>query len=396
MRKEAIESLREKNRIIANIIEAMVNRGQFLLMCHRNPDEDCIASVVAFSLLLNKFNKHSTIYLGHGKVQEQYEFLLKICRYNSIEVVYDSARVPSDIDTVVVCDTPKPDLLEADDRILEMMGKPEVVKVEIDHHLGGDSEYIGDRDYALVMEASSSCELVGHITLRLGSRKDILDRFQISDLFSRNISLAILTGLVGESGMGKFLKTRREQRYYRIFSTIFNNLLKRQTNRPNNLSEMDEVYRELHRLSSKEEKCFNFMMEFKQFSPSIGYVVLQGEQVAWLHRNCDDDTIISVSRAVANSLAEESRVLSLVVVEEEPGRSELVQFRLRRSTEYKDYDLREVLNLFSIENGGGHEGAIAFRIPHDRIPDLPAYVATLVQGVEDALATVRPPAVPER
>jgi len=50
MKKVPITTIYEKNRVIENIIDAMLTRNKFLLLGHRNPDEDCIASMVAFSL----------------------------------------------------------------------------------------------------------------------------------------------------------------------------------------------------------------------------------------------------------------------------------------------------------------------------------------------------------
>jgi nanoRNase/pAp phosphatase (c-di-AMP/oligoRNAs hydrolase) len=62
-----------------------------------------------------------------------------------------------------------------------------------------------------------------------------------------------------------------------------------------------------------------------------------------------------------------------------------VQFRLRRAGAWKKYDLRGFLALFSIVNGGGHEGAIGFRIPRGEIGDFHAYVEKLVSGIEAAI-----------
>ena len=82
----------------------------------------------------------------------------------------------------------------------------------------------------------------------------------------------------------------------------------------------------------------------------------------------------------------ESGKLGLVVYYDNPAHGDLVQFRLRRSSGWKAYDLRKLLELFSIENGGGHEGAIGFRVHRSEIMDFPAYVDGLLQKVETAIA----------
>ena len=48
--------------------------------------------------------------------------------------------------------------------------------------------------------------------------------------------------------------------------------------------------------------------------------------------------------------------------------------------------------FFSIANGGGHEGAIGFRVPAAEVADYGAYVKRLVDGIEAALAATAPKA----
>jgi nanoRNase/pAp phosphatase (c-di-AMP/oligoRNAs hydrolase) len=70
-----------------------------------------------------------------------------------------------------------------------------------------------------------------------------------------------------------------------------------------------------------------------------------------------------------------------------PEESDLIQFRIRRSHRYKQLDLRTILKTFSISNGGGHEGAIGFRIPKSEVDDLEEYVDTLIRGIEASIKT---------
>jgi nanoRNase/pAp phosphatase (c-di-AMP/oligoRNAs hydrolase) len=62
-----------------------------------------------------------------------------------------------------------------------------------------------------------------------------------------------------------------------------------------------------------------------------------------------------------------------------------VQFRMRRSSTFQTFDLRRILDLFSIKNGGGHEGAIGFRISRREIGDIPSFVLSLISGIEEAI-----------
>jgi nanoRNase/pAp phosphatase (c-di-AMP/oligoRNAs hydrolase) len=386
MEKTAIPSSRVKNRIIDNIIAAIVNRQGFLLLGHRTPDEDCIASMVAFALLVSKFSKHVCIYLGN-QIHEHFQYLLNICTYNSIPILYRDDPLYAPIDTVVLFDTAKPSMIEANDTVRSIIESGETLKIEIDHHIGSDSDYFGQNNYCLVTAASSSGELVGQILLRLRDNKRLLKRFQINDLASRNIVLAILTGIIGDSKMGLYLKSDQEKEYYRVFSSMFNEMLAEMTTRRTNFSDMQQVFREIQRLSRNEETCFNYFIERKRFSDKIGYVVLGEREVDKLSDAFDNDTIVSVARGVADILAEESKWLGLVCYSDPPDQSDLVQFRLRRSHQYKAIDLRSVLKTFSISNGGGHEGAIGFRIPKSEIENLELYVEQMIRGIEDLIET---------
>jgi nanoRNase/pAp phosphatase (c-di-AMP/oligoRNAs hydrolase) len=292
---------------------------------------------------------------------------------------------PADIDTVVLCDTPKPSMIEASPAVRELLKSPNVLRIEIDHHLAADSGYFGDEGYRFVTEASSASELIGHILMKLEVRKDLLERHQVPELFPRNLVLAILTGIIGDSNMGQYLKSRREKKYYQIFSTMFNDMLSRRTTKRTNFFTMDEVFMELQKLSSSEQGCFGYMLERKKLLGSVSLVALSAEEMEPLYADYDDDTIISTARVIADTLAEESGKLGLVAYFDNPSRSDLVQFRLRRAGAWKKHDLRVLLTRFSIVNGGGHEGAIGFRIPRAQIPDFRGYVASLLEGIEAAI-----------
>lgn len=111
MSKSRIGRIGEKNRIIDNIIEAMATRHHFLLLGHTNPDDNYIAGMISCSLILHMFYKDAMIFLG-GQIHERFQYLLEICRYNAIRVLSAESRLPTDVDTVIVVDVPKPSMLE--------------------------------------------------------------------------------------------------------------------------------------------------------------------------------------------------------------------------------------------------------------------------------------------
>jgi nanoRNase/pAp phosphatase (c-di-AMP/oligoRNAs hydrolase) len=223
------------------------------------------------------------------------------------------------------------------------------------------------------------------IGYKLSKRTDVLDEHTRDELFSRNIVLAILTGIVGDTKMGKFLKSDKERRYYEFFSEMYEDLLAAKTVNSTNFASMEEVYEELERLSTDERECYDRLMEHHSFSENVGYVLLDEEKIAALREQFSWDTIGTTLRAAADELAEQSGFLSLVGYWDSPERSDLVQFRARRSEQFRDVDLRDLLTQFEIENGGGHAGAIGFRAPKDQVGDLETFSNGLLKIMDEAV-----------
>jgi nanoRNase/pAp phosphatase (c-di-AMP/oligoRNAs hydrolase) len=380
MNKQAIETIHEKNRIVDNIINALREKNHFLFLGHKTPDEDCIGSMVAFALLTGKFSRKATIYLSEN-MHEHFQYLLNICKHNAITCMGSSGRLEGPVDVIVVCDTPKPSMIDASPQILAMLEDDAILKIEIDHHLGADSEYIGDEGYRMVTEATSSSELVGLIAMKISKRTDLIQRYNIQNPLSRNVILAVLTGIVGDTNMGQYIKSKRQKRYYDMFSNLYSSMLARETTKDSNFMNKDEVFREIQRLSAGEEQCYGYIFSRKKFSKYIGYIVLGKADMDYLYGRFDGDTIVSVTRSVADHLAEESAYLGLVAYDD-TGHSGLIQFRMRRGQNFKTFDLRKVLEIFSIEDGGGHEGAIGFRVRSGSVDDINRYAENLVAGIE--------------
>ncbi|MDR2211216.1 MAG: DHH family phosphoesterase [Spirochaetaceae bacterium] len=377
--KGEIKTVAEKNRIVNTIRDTILERDTFLLLGHKDPDTDCIASLVAFALLLNKFNKEVTIYLASA-VMAQFSYLLAICKYNGISVVYGKLGSVKSFSSVIILDTPKPDMIARNDEIISLMDDPRICKIEIDHHLAADSEYAGDSGCCLVDEASSTCELIGYLLLKLSYQKE---RFTKIDFFTRNLALAVLTGIVGDSQMGRYLKTSREKFYYRIFSEIFDQLLVEKTDKNSkNLSSMEAVFDVIQNFSVQEKHCFDGIMALKNTSRSIHYICMDREKSAEFFKTYEVELIINVSKAAADTLAEDCGKLGLVVYYDDPSLSGFVQFRLRRSAKFLHTDLRTVLTGLNIENGGGHPGAIGFRVKKEDIQDIEAYTMDIVKQIE--------------
>ena len=374
MKKTRIPNRRVKQKIADSFISAMVERDSFLMVGHHNPDEDCVASMVAFGLLIVKLNKAPTIVFAREN-HEKFPYLMSICKYNSIRVVETAGDLGGPFDAVVSVDTPKPEMLEFYAELLPVMEDGNVLVMEVDHHLEADGFYIGQEGYRLVDEASSTCELIGYLALRLSKKKSLLRRHLVGEIFSRNFVLSIVTGIVGDSKMGQFLKSRREKRYYRYFSRLFNKMLIEKTDKDSgNFSSIEDILNELEKLSVAEEGCCRDFLAAKKSRGRISWIALDEAAMRPILDTYDMEVVVTVAKYVANILAEESGYVSLVAYYDHPDNSNLIQMRMRRSQTYKDVDLRELIGRLGIRNGGGHEGAVGFRVPKAEVADFDALI----------------------
>jgi nanoRNase/pAp phosphatase (c-di-AMP/oligoRNAs hydrolase) len=377
-----IRTLVEKNAIVRNIACALEERDGFLLLGHKSPDEDCLASMVAFGLIAVKFNKSVTIYTCDA-AHEQFSYLINIATYNSIRVLCGSEAPADPVGAIVLLDTPKPDMIDDNDTICAIAEDPSVLRIEIDHHLGADASYFGAEGYALVASASSACELVGYLALKLESDEELMRRRGIGELLTRNLVLAILTGIIADSHMGKYIKTRRERWFFERFSSVFDRMLAQKTTiGSHNFASKEEVFKALASLSTEEEDCYRRVMERRRSSRLVQWIVLPSAEALKLRGLFGEETLTAVAKAAADGLAEEGGYLGLVIYPDDPGVSDFVQFRLRRSQSFTGFDLREILSRLSIENGGGHPGAIGFRFHAREIDDIERFASDIVAKIE--------------
>ena len=382
LKKRDFRTIRARNVVIANIIAAADTRDDFLLIGHQNPDEDCTASLVAFALILVKMQKRATIYLRRP-MGEQYGYLLSICSFNSIRIAHGEELAGLDFPVVVALDTPKPSMLDVDEATSRRIFSPDTLRIELDHHLEGDAEYFGDEGYRLVTGASSTCELIGFLAFKLERDPVMVEKYALGDLFSRNLVLALLTGIISDSRMGAYLNSRRDRRLYLWLTESFDRMLAEKTKiGSGKFSSKEELFSALETLSSGEEKCFRAVMEARRKSPRIDWAVLNAESTAALRSNFGEATLISGVKSAADAMAEENGYLSMVAYPEERDR---IQFRIRRDRTYAGVDLRELLETLKLEDGGGHPGAVGFRLKLADVPDLAARAEELAAEISAAV-----------
>lgn len=373
MSKAPLTNIAQKNRIYERIIERFAMGRSFLVSGHANPDADCLATMVGVALIIRKFAKPVRL-ITEGHMPKNLDYLLVIAEYNGV-VIDREAEVPPD--TLVVCDTAKPSLLPASEELESAMKTSEVLTIEIDHHLGGDSAYIAKPTYSLVDQASSACSLLARLAWKLSLSR------RVDEVFSRNVVVALLTGMVGDTQMGKVLSSPRESRMYNLLTGYLDDMLQNQTFSQGNFTNAQHLYTEMVRLSDAERAVWKYLMDLKSVEGSVGYIALTPEQSTSLFDTYGADVVVAVTRSATDRLAEDSGRIGLVVYYDERQEESLLQCRMRRNYGYEDVDLRRLLDRLNITDGRGHPGAIGFRFPRSRIGDYPELVRRIIGAAND-------------
>ncbi|UTC61856.1 DHH family phosphoesterase [Treponema sp. OMZ 787] len=375
-------SIGRKNAVMERIFDLIYTKSSFLLLGHKHADEDCISSVVAFGLFLRKFGKTVNIFL-EDFVPDNLSFFAEICRYNSISLFVKDVTEKISPDVVVILDTPKPDMIASNDDIEVFLKDKKLPKVEIDHHFAADADYSGDVDYRLTLRASSTCEIIGQICLKLEKRPEILKKYGINELYSRNIVLAMLTGMIGDAKMGNYLFKRRDKAFYNYFLKKFNSILHEQFNEGSkNISSVNEIVDVMEKLSDEDARLYESIMKNTSYDGRVGVIILDEKQSNALSSGIDYNQFLGVIKRATDNIAEKVGGVGISAYFDPAEISDKIQLRIRASGDVKGIDLRPILSEFSITDGGGHPGAIGFRFPRTEIKDLPGYVDKISKRVK--------------
>lgn len=368
-KKDIPMGITEKNKAIWRILNMIMSNSSFLLLGHSLPDEDCVASLTAFGVLLRKFNKKVCIYL-QSAVQKSLQFLADVINYNGIEFYTDAMGKIEKPDVVFVLDTPKPDMIAVDDYGFQFLNDESIVKIEVDHHFDADAHTVSTAEFSLLLQASSTCEIIAWICRQLSQRSDILQRYNIAELYSRNIVLAILTGMVGDAKTGTYLATKRDKRIFDYFIKKFNAILiQKKHQKSSNISDTAEILNIINALSTNQHRILNKILEYSNYDGKTGYIFLDKRTSAEIFRMSDHSQVVSVIKTATNALAENAGMVGISAYYDPNYISNKIQYRVRASNNANYLNLLTILLDLKIEDGGGHPGAIAFRFDKEKFSE---------------------------
>ncbi|MEL5721725.1 MAG: DHH family phosphoesterase [Treponemataceae bacterium] len=390
-KKDKPLNIATKNKTIWRIINLIMSNSSFLIFGHVFPDEDCVASLTAFGLLLRKFNKKVCIYL-ESAIQQPLQFLADLIDYNGIEFYTDVLGPISKPDVIFVLDTPKPDMIAADEYGLQLLADESILKVEIDHHFDADAQTVSMPDFSLLLNASSTCEIIAQICYKLSQRSEILQRYEISELYSRNIVLAMLTGMVGDAKTGGYIFKKSEKKKFDYFFSRLNEILaKKRRRNTTNIANATEILHIIDFLSTSEHKILNKLLDYTTYDDKIAAIFLDKETSAEIFKLGDYSQIVGVVKTATNAIAETAGLIGISVFYDPDDISNKLQYRVRASKAGNYLNLLTVLLDLKIEDGGGHPGAIAFRLNKTNFSDkdFEEFNATLVKKVKKIIAVER-------
>lgn len=373
MTKAAFRSIAEKNRVYQAFIEKLERGNGFVVSGHYDPDADCIATMLGYAILVRKLRKPVTLVIG-GAIPENLGYLLKIAEYNRIGINEEPLAAT---DTVVLCDTAKPGLLPKEAILQNALADPTVTVMEIDHHLGGDSEYLAPVEHALVDHASSSGSLLARLVCKIRIHGTI------EDVYSRNIVIALLTAMMSDTQMGRILPSHTEARVYAMLIDLLRGLLKRSTFSPEKFDSIEGLYAEMVRLSEDEERLDNAFISRHRVDGALAWIALDEAESAHLIDEYGEDNLKAAARRVTDRMTGVSGKIGMVCYVDS---REVIQCRMRREYGYEGVDLREVIPLVEAPDGGGHPGAIGFRFRRSEIDDYPTLIHRLVSAAQSLAA----------
>ncbi|MEK9627946.1 MAG: DHH family phosphoesterase [Nitrospinota bacterium] len=342
-------------------------------------DPDSVGSMLSLSLYLHQLDKKVYLilpeYLG-----ENLDFFEKIIEYNAITILRNKDQIESvknDIETIIFCDTANTKLVPHYSFIAEkiLTRKPKVI--EIDHHFGADSEELTDYGIKLFRKANANTEIIGKILLTYHEKY----HEGPNPFDQRNIILGLITGMLGDTVGGKVIPYKED---YDDWMDLLQDRLKSITrwresdpdrgpdDKESKFGDPKQILAYLNRLTEEQEACFNLLNSRVELKGKIGFLNLFPSTQEEVKNTCkpfDSDWFADIQNFLLNSVPEKSGCAGMVVFEGQNADGEDCFFiKIRRAVKFQGIDLRtaeeKLKGLFGdlYMGGGGHAGAVSFRI----------------------------------
>ncbi|MBC8288058.1 MAG: hypothetical protein H8E42_11350 [Nitrospinae bacterium] len=343
-------------------------------------DPDSVGSMLSLSLYLDQLDKKVFLIIPEP-LGDNLDFFEKIISYNSIRILRTPEEIDTvrdEIDTVIFCDTANTKLVPLYPHISKsiLSKKPNVI--EIDHHFGADSEELTDYGIKLFRNANANTEIIGDILEMLYNENP-----ERPNPFSqRNIILGLITGLLGDTVGGKVIHYKEDYDHWmKKLGGQLKNITRWRDSaddtrtedcRASKFGDPTQILDYLNKLTEDQESCLNSLNSRVEIKGNMGFLSLLPstyQEVNGVCQSFESDWFVDIMGLLLNSVPEKSGHAGVVIFEGKNAEGEdCVFIKLRRAVDFSGVDLRtaedKIKELFGdlYMGGGGHAGAVSFRI----------------------------------
>ena len=342
-------------------------------------DPDSVGSMLSLSLYLNQLDKKVFLVIP-DTLGDNLDFFEKIIKYNSISILRNQeaiAAVKDEIETIIFCDTANTKLVPFYPFISEciLSKKPKVI--EIDHHFGADSQELTDYGIKLFRNANANTEIIGTILETLHNEHP-----EGPNPFSqRNIILGLITGMLGDTVGGKVIHYKEDydhwmgklgERLKEITRWRGTDDKRGEDSKTSKFGDPKNILDYLNRLTEEQEVYFNLLNARIELKGKMGFLNLLPSTYQDVKKSCqvfDSDWFVDIMSFLVNAVPEKAQHAGIVIFEgKNAGGEDCIFIKIRRAVDFSGVDLRtgedKIKELFGdlYMGGGGHAGAVSFRV----------------------------------
>jgi len=220
----------------------------------------------------------------------------------------------------------------------------------------------------------------------------------------RNIILGLITGMLGDTVGGKVIPFKED---YDHWMEKLGGQLKEITRwrgtddkrgedcADSKFGDPKQILNYLNRLTEDQEVCFNLLNDRIEHKGKMGFLSLLPSTYQDVKGDCqafDSDWFVDIMNFLVNSVPEKSGHAGVVVFEGKNAEgTECIFIKIRRAVDFSGVDLRTgedlIKKLFGnlYMGGGGHAGAVSFRIHPLGEKELMQHLETLFGFFNDAI-----------
>ena len=154
---------------------------------------------------------------------------------------------------------------------------------------------------------------------------------------------------------------------------------------------MDEALLLLEEMTEEESTLYYNMEKYTREKEGLGLLLLDEASSLKLQTEADNFlTFIDVLRNLTGKLSDLPHLASISCFYYPLSISSFVEFRVRASEKIRGVDFRDLIEKMEVPegNGGGHPGAICFKVERDLIKDIHEYTKRLTDAVKEKISGV--------